>query len=159
MAGDSAGGNLAAALCLLARERGGPALAHQVLVYPVTAADLDTASYREHGEGLFLTRAMMAWFWDQYAPDAAQRASPLAAPLAGDAAGLPPATVLTAEYDPLRDEGAAYARHLEAVGVPVTYRDFPGMIHGFLGMNDVLSQAATAQAWLCEQLREALAIR
>ena len=156
VAGDSAGGNLAAALCLLVRERGGPPLAHQALVYPVTGADLDTASYREHGEGLFLTRAMMQWFWDQYVPDPARRADPLAAPLAGDAAGLPPATILTAEYDPLRDEGAAYARHLEAAGVPVAYRDFPGMIHGFLGMTGVLGQAGTAQAWLCARLREAL---
>jgi acetyl esterase len=156
-AGDSAGGNLAAALCLLARERGGPSLAHQVLVYPVTGADFDTASYREHGEGLFLTRAMMQWFWDQYVPDPAKRADPLAAPLAGDATGLPPATILTAEYDPLRDEGAAYARHLQTAGVPVDYRDFPGMIHGFLGMTGVLSQAGTAQAWLCARLRAALA--
>jgi len=157
VAGDSAGGNLAAALCLLARERGGPGISHQVLVYPVTGADLNTASYREHGEGLFLTRAMMQWFWDQYVPDPAARSNPLAAPLAGHAAGLPPATILTAEYDPLRDEGAAYARHLEAAGVPVAYRNFPGMIHGFLGMTGVLGQAETAQAWLCARLREALA--
>ena len=145
-----------AQLCDAVTYSGGPPLAHQALVYPVTGADLDTASYREHGEGLFLTRAMMQWFWDQYVPDPARRADPLAAPLAGDAAGLPPATILTAEYDPLRDEGAAYARHLEAAGVPVAYRDFPGMIHGFLGMTGVLGQAGTAQAWLCARLREAL---
>lgn len=157
VAGDSAGGNLAAALCLLARERGGPMIAHQVLAYPVTGADFDTGSYRDHGEGLFLTRTMMQWFWDQYVPDPADRADPLAAPLAGDARDLPPATILTAEYDPLRDEGAAYARHLEAAGVPVSYRDFPGMIHGFLGMTGVLGQAEAAQAWLCDRLREALA--
>ncbi|MHA7815491.1 MAG: alpha/beta hydrolase [Pseudohaliea sp.] len=155
VAGDSAGGNLAAALCLLARDRGGPALCHQVLVYPVAGADLDTESYRRHGEGLFLTRNMMRWFRDQYLPTAADRENPLAAPLAGDATGLPGATILTAEYDPLRDDGAAYARHLEAAGVAVAYRDFPGMIHGFLGMTGVLGQADTAQAWLCARLREA----
>ena len=157
VAGDSAGGNLAAALCLLTRDRGGPALCHQVLAYPVAGADLATESYRRHGEGLFLTRHMMRWFWDQYVPRAADRANPLAAPLAGDAAGLPGATILTAEYDPLRDDGAAYAQHLEAAGVPVAYREFPGMIHGFLGMTGVLGQADTAQAWLCAQLREAFA--
>lgn len=157
VAGDSAGGNLATAVCLLARERGGPEIAHQLLIYPVTDHNLETASYRDNAEGYFLTRDMMEWFWEQYLPDAAQPADPLAAPLQAELAGLPPATVITAGYDPLRDEGIAYAEKLAAQGVPVEQREFEGLIHGFIGMTDALTQARVAMDYLCGRLRVELA--
>jgi acetyl esterase len=128
--GDSAGGNLAAVMALRARDRGLP-LAFQLLVYPVMDADLDTTSYPENAQGYWLTRAGMAWFWDQYLPDG-DRFHPDASPLrAEDVSGTPPALVITAEYDPLRDEGEAYARRLEEAGVPVTLSRYDGLIHAF----------------------------
>ncbi len=143
--GDSAGGNLAAAVALMARDRGGPALCFQLLVYPVTAADFDTGSYRQNAEGYLLTRRAMEWFWDQYVPDLAQRREPYAAPLtAHSLAGLPPALVQTAEFDPLRDEGEAYAAALERAGVAVTATRYDGLIHGFFGMQDAVAAARPA---------------
>ena len=142
--GDSAGGNLAAVVSLMARDRGGPRIAYQLLVYPVTDASLDTPSYRENADGYLLTRSVMEWFWNHYTK-ATDRESPYASPLrARDLKGLPPALVITAEFDPLRDEGEAYARRLEQAGVPVKVRRFDGMIHGFFGMGAVFPQAATA---------------
>jgi acetyl esterase len=133
--GDSAGGNLAAVVALMARDRRGPALRHQLLIYPVTDADFARASYRENAEGYLLTTKAMEWFWNHYVPDAAQRSEPYAAPLrAKDLAGLPPAFVITAEYDPLRDEGEAYARRLEQAGVPTVLKRYGGAIHGFFAM-------------------------
>ncbi|MEE9281074.1 MAG: alpha/beta hydrolase [Myxococcota bacterium] len=109
VAGDSAGGNLAAGVTLLARERGGPALCHQLLIYPVMNHAFDTASYTENAEGYFLTREMMRWFWGHYLETESDGLNPLASPLrAEDVSNLPPATVMTAEFDPLRDEGEAY---------------------------------------------------
>ena len=140
--GDSAGGNLAAVVALMARDRSGPALRHQLLVYPVTDADFTRASYRENAEGYLLTTKAMEWFWGHYAPEAAQRTEPYAAPLrAKDLAGLPPAFVLTAEYDPLRDEGEAYAQRLEQAGVPTVRTRYAGAIHGFFAMG-LLAQVA-----------------
>jgi acetyl esterase/lipase len=131
--GDSAGGNLSAVVSLMARDRGGPRLAHQLLVYPVTDARCDTASYRENGEGYFLTTGGMRWFWGHYVPSAGDREQPYASPLrAPDLRGLPPALVLTAEFDPLRDEAEAYAARLREAGVPVRVVRYPGMIHGFI---------------------------
>jgi acetyl esterase len=130
--GDSAGGTLAAVVARWARERGGPALACQVLVYPVTDADLNTESSLRNADGYALTRDSMAWYWDQYLPAAHARSNPDAAPLrAVDLSGLPPALVITCEYDPLLDEGTAYARRLGEAGVPVTHISEPGMVHGF----------------------------
>lgn len=141
VAGDSAGGNLAAASLLLARERGGPAVALQVLVYPCLDAAQDTGSYRRHGAGCFLTAAHMRWFWQQYlGPDGDGR-HPLASPLAADLRGLAPAHVVVAGCDPLRDEGEAYHRRLIASGVPSVLDANPGMFHGFLALADVLPQA------------------
>jgi acetyl esterase len=132
VAGDSAGGNLAAVLALRARDRNGPPIALQVLVYPVTDADLSRASYVDDDNQLLLTTDAMAWFWDHYVPDAARRHEPDASPLrAADLAGLPPAVVLTAEHDVLRDEGEAYAERLQAAGVPVELRRHAGQMHGF----------------------------
>ena len=132
--GDSAGGNLAAVTTLMARDRGGPDLAAQLLLYPVIAADFDTDSYRLFGQGFYNPRPALQWYWDQYVPQVADRRHPYASPLAGDLSGLPPAVVVLAGHDPLRDEGIAYADALEEAGVPVTRRPFDGGIHGFMTM-------------------------
>lgn len=143
--GDSAGGNLAAAVAVMARDSGGPDLAFQVLFYPVINLDYETDSYRENGVGYFLTTDMMRWFWGHYleSEDAGSdvRASPL---LVEDASGLPPAFVATAEFDPLRDEGEAYADLLREAGTDVTVKRYEGQIHGFVtrsGIMDVGKQA------------------
>jgi acetyl esterase/lipase len=138
VAGDSVGGNMSAALTLMAKERGGPTLAAQVLFYPVTDARFDTSSYEQFAEGYFLRRDGMEWFWDQYTTDEAQRdeitASPLRASLE-QLSGLPPALVITGEADVLRDEGEAYARKLREAGVPITAVRYQGIIHDFLMLN------------------------
>ncbi len=155
--GDSAGGNVAAATALIARERGGPALAYQVLIYPVTNYSFDTASYSDNAEGYFLTTDAMRWFWDHYlggADGTHPHASPLRAP---DLSGLPPAIVITAEFDPLRDEGDAYAARLHAAGVAVKHGRYPGMVHGFVGMHDVIPQGNRAIDECAAALREAFA--
>jgi acetyl esterase len=133
VAGDSAGGNLAAVTCLLARERQGPKIDGQILVYPITDCDFDTSSYLENSTDLHLTREMMIWFWDQYVSNKSERSHWMASPLrAPDLSGLPAAFVVTAEFDPLRDEGEAYAERLAAAGVPTRWRRYDGMIHGFV---------------------------
>lgn len=130
--GDSAGGNLAAVVSQLARDGGGPAIAFQALVYPVTNYDFSTASYRDNAEGYLLERDSMEWFWGHYLRSEADGASTKASPLRHtNLAGLPPAIVLTAEFDPLRDEGEAYAKRMRAAGVPVEARRYDGQIHGF----------------------------
>ena len=140
VAGDSAGGNLAGAVALMARDRGGPALGFQLLIYPVADCDFERPSYRQNAEGYMLTRDVMMWFWDQHVPDVARRRDPYVNLVAAeDLRGLPPARVITAEYDPLRDEGEAYAARLEAAGVPVTCRRYDGMIHGFLSFADFVA--------------------
>ena len=140
--GDSAGGNLAAVAALLCRDRGGPALAYQVLIYPITDADFQTSSYTECADGYMLTRDAMIWFWRQYLADETQAVEPYVSPLRAESlADLPPALVLTAEYDPLRDEGEAYARRLEEAGVAVTAKCYAGMIHGFTRRTKLLSKA------------------
>lgn len=143
VAGDSAGGNLSAVVAQRARDDGGPAIALQVLVYPVTDCDFDRDSYLAPGNQLVLTRDSMLWFWDHYAPDPAQRANPDASPLrAADLSGLPPALVLTAEHDVLRDEGEEYAERLRAAGVPVELERFAGQMHVFFTMVNVLPGSA-----------------
>ena len=136
VAGDSAGGNLAAACAILARDRGGPLLCHQALIYPVTERDYTTASYRENGgAGGFLSTAMMDWFWSRYLGATPACEAPLACVLrTAELTGLPPATVVTAEFDPLRDEGMAFAALLARAGVPVDAAVAPGMIHGFFSL-------------------------
>ncbi|MFD7645513.1 alpha/beta hydrolase [Kitasatospora sp. NPDC059795] len=148
--GDSAGGNLAAALTLLARERGGPALVHQLLVYPNT--DHRTAAADGEDPALF-NRHSVAWYWSHYLADPADAAHPLASPLrAPSLAGLPPATVITAEYDPLREEGEEYAAALHAAGVPVELRRYDGMPHGFFAVPGVLDDGRAAQLFAAERL-------
>ena len=146
VAGDSAGGNLAAAVALRARTAG-PALAAQVLVYPVTDAGQDTRSYRDFATGYLLTAEDMAFFWECYlGPDGDPRDA-FAAPLqAADLSGLPPALVLTGEYDPLRDEGEAYASRLDGFDVPVECHRYDGVTHGFLGMDALVAAADQAMA-------------
>ncbi|MGD9935040.1 MAG: alpha/beta hydrolase [Dehalococcoidia bacterium] len=135
VAGDSAGGNLAAVMALRARDRSGPAIALQVLIYPVADADFNRPSYTDPENQLLLTREAMVWFWDHYVPDTARRlesdASPLRAP---SLAGLPPAVILTAEHDVLRDEGEAYAERLKSAGVSVDCKRYEGQTHGFFSM-------------------------
>lgn len=141
--GDSAGGNISAVMALRAKAAGGPAIDLQVLVYPVTDADFDNETYLEPANQLMLTRDAMIWFWDHYAPDPAVRAEPDASPIkAPDLAGLPPAVVLTAEHDVLREEGEAYARRLAWAGVPVQHRRFDGQMHGFFTMVNLLPGSA-----------------
>jgi acetyl esterase len=155
--GDSAGGNLAAAVALMARERGAPALAFQLLVYPVTDDAMDTPSHRAFAEGFFLTRSDMEWFWNHYAPDPSDRESCFACPAkATDLSGLPPAMIITAEFDPLRDEGERYAERLKAAGVPVTLKRYPGMVHGFFRLSHIIDQGKTALAEAGAALRAAL---
>ncbi|QJT00165.1 alpha/beta hydrolase [Streptomyces asoensis] len=138
VAGDSVGGNMTAALTLMAKERGGVPLVHQVLFYPVTDASFDTGSYHQFAEGYFLRRDGMQWFWDQYTTDEAERAQITASPLRATTEqleDLPPALVITGEADVLRDEGEAYANKLRAAGVPVTAVRFQGIIHDFVMLN------------------------
>jgi acetyl esterase len=145
--GDSAGGNLAAVVCLLARERGGPAIGHQALLYPVTDGSQSSDSYRANAEAIILTAADMRAFYGHYlGPDddpLSWRVSPLHAP---DLSGLPPAVVVTAGHDPLHNEGVAYARRLEQAGVPVTLHDYPAMPHGFLSFPRFSRDAGPAMA-------------
>ena len=153
--GDSSGGNLAAVVAVWARDRGLP-LAHQLLVYPVCDADLETPSYAEFAEGFGLTRSTMRWFWEQYVPAAEERLTVEASPLrAADLSGVAPAHVVTAEYDVLRDEGEAYARRLEEAGVPVTLSRYDGLIHGFFRMPAVLDRARDALGEAADGLRAA----
>ncbi|MGW5029657.1 alpha/beta hydrolase [Streptomyces nigra] len=138
VAGDSVGGNMAAALTLMAKRRGDVPLVAQVLFYPVTDASFDTESYHRFAEGYFLRRDAMRWFWDQYTTDAAERAQITASPLRATVeqlTGLPPALVVTAEADVLRDEGEAYANKLREAGVPVTAVRYQGAIHDFVMLN------------------------
>ncbi|WCH92895.1 alpha/beta hydrolase [Streptomyces moderatus] len=138
VAGDSVGGNMTAALTLMAKERGDVPLVQQVLFYPVTDASFDTASYRQFAEGYFLRRDAMQWFWDQYTTEEAERAQITASPLRAGVEqlqGLPPALVITAEADVLRDEGEAYAGKLREAGVPVTAVRYQGVIHDFVMLN------------------------
>ncbi len=133
--GDSAGGNLAAVVALMARDQGYPKVAYQLLIYPVTDYNLDTESYRAYGEGYFLTRQKMAWYWELYLRGEADGAHPYASVLrAPDVSGVAPALVITAEYDVLRDEGEAYARRLWDAGVTAMSLRYGGMIHGFFSL-------------------------
>ena len=156
--GDSAGGNLAAVVSLRARDEDGPAIRFQLLVYPVTNHDYETGSYRDNAEGYLLTRDGMEWFWNHYLGPDGDGSHPHASPLrAASLSGLPPAHVITAEYDPLRDEGEAYAQRLQEAGVATTQTRYPGQIHAFYGMHGVLDDATNAVEESAQRLRAALA--
>jgi len=148
VAGNSVGGNMAAVVALMAKDKGTPKLRFQALLWPVTDASFETASYNQFAQGHFLTKPMMQWFWDSYTTDAKQRAEIYASPLRAtpeQLKGLPPALVQTAEFDVLRDEGEAYARHLDAAGVPVTAVRYNGMIHDY-GLLNPLAKVPEVQA-------------
>jgi acetyl esterase len=160
VAGDSAGGNLATAVAMLAVERGGPQIRLQALLYPVTDCGFTTRSYRDFESGLNLDAPAMRWFWNHYAPDEAARTQPLASPLRASLDrlnGLPSALVITAECDVLRDEGEAYARKLASAGVPVTAVRFSGVLHAFMMVDQLAQerQAASAMRLLATELRQA----
>jgi acetyl esterase len=151
--GDSAGGNLAAIVAQKARAAGGPEIALQVLIYPVTDADLDNKTYTDPENQLMLSRDSMIWFWDHYAPNVADRANTDASPAQEkDLAGLPTAIVLTAEHDVLRQEGEDYADALKAAGVDVTFKRFPGQMHGFFQMVNILPGHDDALAFVAEHV-------
>jgi acetyl esterase/lipase len=156
VAGWSAGANIAAVVGRLARDAGGPDIAGQVLLTPVTDADMTRTSYAENGEGYVLTSALMRWFWDHYA-DPSDRSDPRAAPLHADSlVGLPPTLVVTCEFDPLRDEGVAYADALEAAGVPVRHVAARGHTHTSVTMVDVIISGAPVRAEMAAALQEFL---
>ncbi|MGX1325161.1 acetyl esterase [Bradyrhizobium sp. USDA 377] len=149
VAGNSVGGNMTAALALMSKDRKGPKISYQVLLIPATDASVDTASYHEYGTGRFLTRAFMKYGWDLYAPDAKTRNNPYVSPLraaADELKGLPPALVITAENDPLRDEGEAYARKLKDAGVSVDAVRYNGTIHDFVLLNALRHLPSTEAA-------------
>ncbi|MCX4066597.1 alpha/beta hydrolase [Pseudomonas rhodesiae] len=152
VAGNSVGGNMAAVVSLMAKDKGTPAIKFQLLLWPVTDANFETASYNQYAEGYFLTRNMMKWFWDNYTTDPKQRAEIYASPLRATTAqlkGLPPAMVQTASADVLRDEGEAYARKLDEAGVPVTAVRYNGMIHDY-GLLNVVSQVPAVRSALLQ---------
>lgn len=160
VAGDSSGGNLAAVTALMARDHGGPALAYQALIYPMLDPSCDTGSYREYAEDHFTTAAHLRWYWEQYLGPGGSTADPYAAPvLAEDLSGLPPAYVLTAECDPLRDEGEAYGARLRAAGVETEIVRVEGQFHGFISMADHLPDAKDAAVGMFSALRRALGPR
>ncbi|MEQ9359476.1 alpha/beta hydrolase [Coleofasciculus chthonoplastes] len=145
--GDSAGGNLAAVVALLSRDRKFPSLRYQVLFYPATQYGFDTDSHRQNGKDYLLTTELLVWFWHHYLSSAADGQNPQASPLlADDLSNLPPALIITAEYDPLRDEGEAYGMRLQKAGVSVKMTRYDGTIHGFVGMAQVLDQGREALA-------------
>jgi acetyl esterase len=155
--GDSAGGNLTAAVALMARDRHTPDIVFQLMVYPVTdITSMETPSYRDNGEGYFLTATAMEWYRRQYLTDLSEASHPYASPLqAADLSGLPPALVITAELDPLRDEGEAYASRLRESGVPATSSRYDGVFHGFLALGTLLDAAKQANEEAYAALREA----
>jgi acetyl esterase len=155
--GESAGGNLAAATALLAARRGGPAICLQLLIYPMVDASAGQPSIHENGTGYFLTEQRIEWFWGKYLPDPAGRTDPIASPLAAtELASQPPAIVVTAELDPLRDEAEVYAEHLRAAGVEATTTRHEGLVHGFVPMASLSVRARAALESTVAAFRERL---
>ena len=157
--GDSAGGNLAAVVAMMARDRGGPAINFQLLLYPVTDCALDTPSQKEFAaDGYVLSRADMEWFWKNYVDTSAEKHNPYACPLrAKNLKGLPPALVLTASHDPLRDEGERFAERLIAAGVAVTCTRYEGVTHGFVSFADALDKGKEGQRQAADALKAVFA--
>lgn len=154
--GDSAGGNLATVVALMARDKGGPSFVQQILLYPVTNHSFDTNSYEENADGYFLTKATMMWFWNHYLRNEQDGKNPYASPLlADDLSGLPPALIITAGFDPLRDEGEAYAERLKSAGVPVETTRYESMIHGFFWMPGAIEQGKKAIDQVASTLKRA----
>jgi acetyl esterase/lipase len=156
VAGDSAGGNLAGAVALHARDNGGPVLRHQLLVYPVTTTDLDRGMDPQY-DGVMLERDELQWHQDNYLPGPEAATDPRVDILAADLAGLPDTTIILAECDPIRPQGERYAEALEAAGVPTRSHLTPGMVHGFFGLDEVFPSATEAMTFAGQRLAEALA--
>lgn len=156
VAGDSAGGNISAVVSLRARDRNGPGIQYQALIYPVTnISSMDTESYKDFAKGFFLTREGMEWFRSHYLPKTEDWADPYASPLlARDHSNLPPAIIITAHFDPLRDEGEAYAEKLRKAGVPVEVVRYDGMIHGFISFVGIVDQAEEALDLIAAKVKE-----
>lgn len=160
VAGESAGGNLAGAVSLIARHLNQALPVHQILIYPVTGYDMDTPSYRKHAQAQPLNRAMMAWFFEKYLNSPADANNTLVALIkAQDLKGLPPATIITAEIDPLQSDGKGYADRLTAAGVPVTYQNFEGVTHEFFGTGAVVPDAKRAVQLAGRELKQAFAMK
>ena len=154
--GDSAGGNLAAVMALMAADRGGLEIALQLLIYPVTDVNFNTVSYSDNAEGYSLTKVGMQWYWEHYLENDADALNPYAAPLQAESlVGQPPALVITAEFDPLRDEGEAYAKRLTEAGVATTVTRYDGMIHGFFSMTAVVDKSQQAMDQASSALKSA----
>ena len=154
--GESAGGNLAAAVALMSRDRGGLSLVHQSIINPMLDLDFDTESYLRNAEGYFLTRRTMMWYWEQYLQSAEDKDNPYALPLrAGDLSGLPPALLLAGEYDPLLSETEAYAARLQAAGVPATFTHYPGASHNFYNMPPSVDVAVRAMTEIIDAVKAA----
>jgi acetyl esterase len=156
--GDSAGGNLAAVVSLMARDRGGPRIRHQMLIYPVTDSAMDTPSQKEFTQdGYILSKLDMEWFWGHYLANRNDGENPYASPIrARDLRGLPPAHIITAEFDPLRDEGEAYAEALKKAGNRVKLRRYAGVVHGFVSLAPLIDQGRTAISELTDELKASL---
>ncbi len=154
VAGDSAGGGLAAALAMLARDRGGPPVSGQLLLYPMLDSRADSASYRENGSGFYITAEHLRWFWRQYLPDPGRAADPYASPAHGELHGLPPAAIVVPDLDPLRDDALGFAAALAAAGGEVEVSRHRGAFHGFLAFADRLDLADAALETTCGALRE-----
>lgn len=160
VAGDSAGGNLATVVAKLARDNSGPQIAYQLLIYPTTDARLNHPSIIKFGRGYMLTKIMIDWFVDHYKRTDEDKLNPLMSPLLeSDLSNLPPAYVLTAEFDPLKDEGVAYAKRLEEAGVETVYKDYKGAIHGFANMDRVAPMALTMYEDFKNNLQQVLAVK
>ena len=154
--GESAGGNLAAAVALMARDRGGPSLVHQSIINPMLDLDFDTESYLRNAEGYFLTRKTMMWYWEQYLQSPEDKDNPYAVPLcAEDLSGLPPALLLAGEFDPLLSETEAYAARLRAAGVPATFTHYPGASHNFYNMPPSVDVAVRAMTEIIDAIKAA----
>jgi acetyl esterase len=154
VAGESAGGNMAAAICLVAKQQGFPQPVHQVLIYPVTEVQMNTQSYSQYANAKPLNAAMMAWFLNKYLVRPAQDSDPRISLMLANVSGLAPATIVTAEIDPLRDDGAQYADKLKQAGVDVSIQNYTGVTHEFFGLNPVLDAADDAQDFVAQRLRE-----
>ena len=155
--GDSAGGNLASAVALKIRDVGKDHLAYQWLIYPCNGVNFETPSYIQNATGYGLTKAAMIWLWEQYLNDEADRANPYAVPLnATDYSGLAPAVIITAGFDPLHDDGEIYKEKLVAAGVPVAFRDYPGMIHGFFNYGSYIDEGITVREYFAEEINRIL---
>lgn len=156
VSGDSAGGNLAAVMALRAKAAGGPKIARQILVYPVTDADFDRPSYTAPENQTLLPKEFMEWFWDHYCPDVEQRKNPDASPFrAEDLSGVAPALIITAAHDVLHDEGEAYSQRLQEAGVDVEYHAWDGQMHGFFGMINVLPASNEVLELISAAIRDA----